>query len=487
MTRRERPEKQKMTTGDIKASFSTRSFRVGTYSIFAILVVIAIAVIINLAVSLIPSKYTKLDTTYNQMLTLSEQTKQIVGAVDKDVTIYWMVSTNMEDSSVQTLLEFYEGLNSHVTVEKINPVAYPNFAAQYTDLTIFDNSLIVVCGDRSQYVSYYKIFVYDYTDYYTTGEVSITFDGEGALTSAINFVTSEDLPKMYVLNGHGELALGDSIVDLITKDGIETEDLNLVSYGEIPEDCDCLLINSPASDLSAQEAELILEYLKAGGKLVLNTDYVVDGDFKNLMSITEYYGATLQDGIVLESSAANYAWGYPFYLLASMNSHDITDPLIAGNYSIIMPVAQGITVTDTGRSTLTVTEILTTTNNAFSKPDAYNMTTYDKEDGDIEGPFALGLAISEGNTKIVWFSTSQMLDDTISSMVSGSTQDIWMNGVNWACEQENTISIRAKTMYGEYFTIDSSTASLISVIIIGVIPVAFLAVGIVVFVRRKRR
>ena len=67
-----------------------------------------------------------------------------------------------------------------------------------------NNSLIVVCGERSTYVSYNDIYEYDLTDYYTTGEYDVNFAGESALTSAIDYVTSEDLPKVYALTGHGE-------------------------------------------------------------------------------------------------------------------------------------------------------------------------------------------------------------------------------------------------------------------------------------------
>lgn len=70
---------------------------------------------------------------------------------------------------------------------------------QYTEGTIYNNSLVVECGDRNTYISYTVIYECDYSDYYTTGSYSESFAGESALTSAIDYVTNEDLPKLYAL------------------------------------------------------------------------------------------------------------------------------------------------------------------------------------------------------------------------------------------------------------------------------------------------
>ncbi len=107
------------------------------------------------------------------------------------------------------------------------------------------------------------------------------------------------------------------------------------------------------------------------------------------------YGTQATEGIVLEGDSSHYAWGAPHYLLPDMASHAITDPLIDGKYHVLLPVAQGLTVADTLRDGLDVTKLLTTSSTAFSKLAGYAMETYDKAEGDIEGPFALCLAITD--------------------------------------------------------------------------------------------
>ena len=55
------------------------------------------------------------------------------------------------------------------------------------------------------HISFYDIILYDYSSYYTTGSVSESeFDAEGQLTSAVNYVSSEDSAIIYRTSGHGE-------------------------------------------------------------------------------------------------------------------------------------------------------------------------------------------------------------------------------------------------------------------------------------------
>ena len=72
-----------------------------------------------------------------------------------------------------------------------------------------NNSLIVVCGDKSRFISINDIYLYE-TDFYSYSYTSASFDGEGAITSAIDYVVSDELPQLYLLEGHGEAELPQS-------------------------------------------------------------------------------------------------------------------------------------------------------------------------------------------------------------------------------------------------------------------------------------
>src|SRR5699024_9223263 len=146
------------------------------------------------------------------------------------------------------------------------------FAAQYTDETVYDNSLVAVSGDTYQYIPYSDMYVYE-MNYSTYTSQQTAYDGEGRLTSAISYVTSDDLPKMYILQGHNEAEISSTLEDRISKQNITTETLSLLTLEAVPEDCDILMINSPQTDLSETEAQYIIDYLDNGGKVFMTSTY----------------------------------------------------------------------------------------------------------------------------------------------------------------------------------------------------------------------
>jgi len=480
-------------TTRFKKSLRTRAFRAGAYSVFAGLLVAAIAVALNLIVSALPSSVTQRDVTASGLYTVSEQTRQIVSGLTKDVAIYWLVQPTTEEGALERLLENYKELSPRVSVKKIDPVEFPNFAAEYTDEKIYNNTLIVVCGGRNRVLGYYDIFKYDYqSDYYGASGYGydVSFAGEEALTSALDYVTSEDLPVAYALSGHGEAKLPDSLASLIEGENYELKkELSLLSLESVPEDCDLLIINAPQSDLSGDDADKLSAYLKGGGKLMLVTGLYENGaKLANLEGIASYYGVSEEEGIVIEGDPDYTIWNYNYYLLPDLDAtHEITAPLAEAGYRALLPVARGLTVSVSLREGLRVTKLLTPSESSFVKPEGLAITSYDKEEGDKDGPFALAVAISEGDTRIVWLSSAMALDESTDSSVSGANYDLFVNSLGWLAGKRGGVSIRAKSLEEARLTVASGEAARMSVIMIGVLPTLTLGVGIYVFARRKRR
>ncbi len=120
-------------------------------------------------------------TSPNKLYSLSDQTKKIVGDLNTDVTVYWVVRNGYEDATLKTMLDLFDGLGSRLSVVRKDPDVSPTFVKQYTD-TAEDNSLIVVSGERNTYVANSDIFEYDYSSYYYDGTYDVSFAGESADT-----------------------------------------------------------------------------------------------------------------------------------------------------------------------------------------------------------------------------------------------------------------------------------------------------------------
>ena len=455
----------------------------GSYSLVISAVVLALLIVVNLFVSALPTNLTKYDISSTKLYSITSNTKVVVNALEEDVTIYWIVQAGQEDDVIENLLGKYESLSDHITVVKRNPDVYPTFAEQYTDEEVPNNSLVVESGDRYRYISYNDIYLSD-VDMYSYS-YSTSFDGEGAITSAIDYVVTEDLPQLYVLEGHGEAELPSTFSDQLEKENYEVNTLSLLTVDHIPEEADCVLIYAPSTDLSEEEVDMLRDYVTGGGKLMVSAGPTENGSLPNLYSLLADYGVTAADGIVVEGDREHYAFGMPYVLMPDIASSDITDSLTEENYYVLMPISQGMTVGSSSNGT--VTSLLTTSDTAFSKVAGYSLETYEKEDGDIDGPFTVGLSIEDSSGgQIVWFSSSTFLEDMYNAYSSGANVDMAMNSLSWLVGEREAIAIRSKSLNYNYLTISDSTSSTLKGLMIGVFPLAYLGVGIaVIMVKRK--
>ena len=94
---------------------------------------------------------------------------------------------------------------------------------------------------------------------------------------------------------------------------------------------------------------------------------------------------------------------------------------------------------------------------------------------------------SYDDSMVVWFSSSSIMSSTVNQLVSGANMDLFLNSLSYICDQTNSISIHSKSMNYRYLNVSGSAATLWSVILIGVLPAACLATGLVIFLRRRKR
>ena len=151
--------------------------RHGSYSIGVTAIVIAIVVVMNLVIQELPSSIREIDLSSEKLYTIGDQTKEILDNLDKDVELYFIAQDGTESSDIQRLLERYEERTDHITVEQRDPAVYPTFTQQYTSDSVSNNSIIVVCGDKSRVVDYSDMYETS-INYQTYTQETTAFDGE---------------------------------------------------------------------------------------------------------------------------------------------------------------------------------------------------------------------------------------------------------------------------------------------------------------------
>ena len=491
--------KEKKEKKTMKERLGTTKVRYGSYSAAISVVVLAILVVVNLIASSLPGKYTKIDTSDSSYYSIGDLTKNIVGSLETDVSVSVMASEEdaRSDAILSILMEMldrYQALSDHLKVSYVDPALNPTFASDNDADSASKGSLIVKSDKRSTVVSYSDLYQvdYDYSSYYTTGSTSSTqsYDGESAVTSAIDYVVSDTLPVLYSLTGHGEGSLPASVEKQVSRMNIEMKELNLLTAGEIPEDANCLLIYCPTKDLSEEEAEKILAYLKDGGSALIIPALTGEAH-PNFDQIYNEYGMSLTNSLVLEGSTEHY-YQSPIYVVPEVESHTITSPITEQNISVLLGGAQGLTISSDIRSSLTVSPLLSTSDEAYAKAlSGGKVSTTEREEADAAGPFYLGAAatetVGEKTSHLVVISSEVLLSEDIIERFTVSNADLFLNSLSWMCEHESTISISPKSMDINTLTMTESQSRFWMILTMGVIPVALIGGGIGVWVWRRKK
>lgn len=471
-------------------SVSVKALKTGAYSVGMIVAAVAVTVVLNMVVGQLPGSWTSLDLTGSKLYSLTDQTKEYLKNMGQDVTIYVLVNEDNEDTVLGQTLDRYEELSEHIHVQYVDPIQNPRFHTQYTSGNISANSLIVVSDKRSKVIDAGDIYVtsYDYDGYNYSSSVT-GYDGEGQITSALDYVLSDDIPVVYMTEGHGEQSLSATFKGGLDKENVEYETFNLMDYESVPDKAACLVINAPASDLSEDDRDKVTAYLDRGGKVILILGYR-EVPTPNLDALLAYMDLRIADGLVVEEDQNNY-YQIPFYILPTVAAGSYTTG-IYGNYYVFAPYSQGILVPEAQEDgNIRYTDFLKTSSSAYAMRDFENATEYSRQEGDAQGPFSLGVeavkTLEQGEATMVVYSSDQMFTDSASLMVGGANQMLFTNTVSRFVDHETSVSVPAKNYEVSTLLLSQKDALLLGLVTVILLPFGSLVTGFVIWFGRRRR
>ncbi|MXV78977.1 hypothetical protein F4001_11540, partial [Candidatus Poribacteria bacterium] len=188
---------------------------------------------------------------------LSEQTKQILKSLDKEINIIaFFTESNRSIPLVKHYLDLYAHATKNITVSLKDPDVESNLADKYgierDGYTAFDD------GERHEITSIVS---------------------EQAFTSTLLRVIKNETKRVYFLTGHEERSIDDfsrrgyqQVKTELQKINYEVLSLSLLKEQQIPADCDALVVAGPTKPLRKDEIETIERYLNENGKLLLLLD-----------------------------------------------------------------------------------------------------------------------------------------------------------------------------------------------------------------------
>lgn len=462
----------------------------GGFQTLTMVIVIIVVIVLNL---LVGKLNIIVDLSSDKIFSLTDETKNMAAELNDDIVIYYMVQSGKEVTPIEKVLDEYERLG-HISVEKKDPVIYPNFSKDYTDDEISDNDVIVVNEKKeaSRHVAYADMLIQD-VDYSTYSQTN-SLDAEGQITAAIQSVTSADTKKIYVASGHGETDIGSDFTDILTKSNMTTEVLDTSKQKDMPEDCDILIVNGPKYDFTKEEYELLSSYLQNGGKAMfyLNPTAEDQPNFKKLLSD---YGLDIVQGYIVDTEQSMSA-NYPTILQPTMKEHDITAEVTEG--SVFQALAVGMTSQEKVRSTLKIEPLLQSSDTSFSRVNQ-EAKSIEKVDSDIAGPFITAAAVTDtysekkngvGHaTKIfVYGSYFDNYNQVFISSNQYGNRTMLLNSLNWlAGGQTTTLAIPTRSLDTETVRMEAGTIAFWIVLLVVLLPLALLGTGFVIWYRRRKK
>lgn len=471
----------------IKNSFKKAASKNGSYSVGMIALVIAIVVVVNLIAGQLPENVKSVDVSDKKIYQISNTSKKILKKLDSEVTFTVYAQKKSTDDRIKTFLKKYAALSDKVTVKWVDPVLHPG---ELTKNNVEENTILVLNKKtkKNTTVSFSSIIVSDASSYYTTGSVSESeFDGEGQLTSAINYVTSDTQKKIYYTTGHGEGTFSTSVTDLLGKSNIQEEELNLVMKNKIPDDCDLLFMYAPTKDITEDEAKLLNNYMNNGGKI-----YVILGDADksqpNLNGFLKKYGIQKVNGYIADTQRS-YQGNY-YYIFPELSA---TGDLGKGLSSdmVLLVNAHGLKVSETKDDTITTTEFMKTSSNGYAvdgeeqKQGTYTLGVVAEKSKNSSSDSESTSTDKEDTGRLTVISSDSLINsDVTDNMSTLENLDLFINTITANYDDVENVSIKAKSLQVTYNTVQH--AGIISLFIIFGIPLVILVYGFIQWWKRRK-
>jgi len=380
--------------------------RYGGVSTLLLCAALAILVALNALFTALEDRHGwRVDCSFNSLTTYSDATAEVLAALDTPVEIYALFERGQEDLQLFALLDRYCAATPFVTWEQtplsLNPSMATRFQGGSSGGEVSADCLVVYCPQTDRFrvltpMSFIGLSVNTTTGGYEID--SITYEKE--LTAAISYTTQEKIPVVWVVQGHGEVAVNgaSALTELLMDNHYDVRFASLADAPLTPEDL--VLFLSPQSDLTQVEMEKLVAFADAGGSLLfactpydpLNGSGSLPGGMPHYLELMRLYGFIPQDGMVWAAadSTGAYDGAYRYNLYASLDATEVTLDLVLAGIAKL-PFAQS-------RAFQTPPEVLSSpivTPMLWSHEDAYLLSIYASsiaQPADAPtGPFPLAL------------------------------------------------------------------------------------------------
>ena len=472
----------------------------GRYAANAIVMVLALVAIVSIVNFLTFRATLRSDVTASRQFSLSQQTLSVLENLDQPVRATAFFVPGLPDQIAtrqradDLMFEYQNRSGGSFSYRFVDPEADPSIA-------------------RELQVTDYPTILFEATDTGVAFDFPVPPLAEQDLTTALLIVTGTERKLIYFLDGHGEKdstevetegeAYGLAAQGLL-RDSYGIQAVNLSRRGGVPDDAAVLVIAGPKTDLTFAEHQMLLEWLRDGGRAL----FLLDPDPpESFLSLLEPWGIHVGKGTIVDRGSS--LLGDPRSPLLQRNQY-LPDVAITRLLdATLFPDAGSVQIVVEEKkippwieyAPLAASSVLSWTTEDPERND------FDEALGDEAGPHFLAVAMralstveeeppgfsEESNpleaseepaaTSIVVFGDS---DFAANAYYSYSTnKDFLLNTVNWLARDYDLISIRPKAFAFRNLVVTSSEFDFIRYTSWFILPSVVALMGLAVWWRRR--
>jgi ABC-type uncharacterized transport system involved in gliding motility auxiliary subunit len=397
---------------------------------------------------------------------LSEVSQQLLERLESPLEI---VSFAPEDAGlrqqIREVVARYQRYSDKITLEFVNPDIQPN--------------LVRELGIR------------------VTGELRLTYQGrsenlrtvtEEALSNTIQRLIQQREQWVSILQGHGERRyngranhdLG-GVGDELQRKGYHIQPLDLAASVDIPHNTAVLVIAGPQVDYRGDEISRISAYINAGGNLLWLMD---PGSPHGLEQLMSQLGLSLLPGTVVDANAATLGLESPaLALVPRYPDHPITRGF---ELVTLYPHAAALEYAEAGP--WKSTPLLNTLSRSWNETGLLQgEIERNEEQGELAGPLTIGVTLErevEGRQqRILVIGDGDFLSNSF--LGNSGNLDLGLNAFRWLSGDDRLLNIPARTAPDRNLELSPTAGAFISLGFLFVLPLLFLATGLLVWWRRR--
>lgn len=399
------------------------------------------------------------DWTAGQRNTLSEASRTLVAALDDPVRVTAFVrGGEVQRRPVDELLARYQRHTDHIDLEFVDPDLEPARARE-----------MGVSGDGELVIEY-------------RGRIErVQHPNERNLSIALQRLTRADERWVAHLEGHGERsAHGDANHDYgsftaeLQRQGLRVRTVNPLAREGIPDNTSLLVVAGPQVDLLPGAVEALIAWVERGGNLLWLAD---PGSLHGLDALAEHLGIVFSDGAVLDATAQMFGINDPrMVIVAEYGAHAVTQ-----EFSIVTLFPHAAAVDHAAAAAAWRVQPLLTT---------MPHTVLDGDDtGAAQGPFDIGITLTrlhDGTEQRIAilgdgdFATNAYLNNA-------GNLEFGLNLFNWLVRDDEQVNVHLRSAPDLTLTLPRTAFITLSFAFLLGLPLALVAAGVTVWLRRRRR